>query len=117
MCADIPAAADGHTSRVRPLPKASLRVVSATTGFRSSVGGGRPSLVVPGSGEVRAVSRDADGTERACCDRFEWTSSNTAVATVTGHGPFATVASVAPGTVTITARLASLTTSATFDVH
>lgn len=89
---------------VLPLP-ASLAITSAPT-----------SLTVPRSGDVRAVARDSDGTER-CCVRLDWTSSDPAVATVSGHGDFGTVTSVGPGTVTITARLVTLTTSVTFDVH
>jgi Big-like domain-containing protein len=72
-------------------------------------------LVAPDSGEVQASAYNAAG-DFLWSRRFHWTSSNPAVATVSEYGHTSIIASVAPGTVTITARSTTVTASVTLDV-
>jgi hypothetical protein len=59
-------------------------------------------LLPNGAAQATATLKSGNGTELAN-RQVTWTSSNTAVATVTGNGATATVTAIAPGTVTISA--------------
>ena len=68
--------------------------------------------------QMAAIGTLADGTFMNVTDQAQWTSSNTAVAIVSSGGDSAgLVAGVAPGPVTISARLNGITGSTQLQVR